>query len=321
MYLIGIDVGGMSIKGGIIDSESGKILVQHAIPTTTQYTKDYSISKDIAKVIDIILAEANMKIDDIVGIGIGQPGSIDSERGVVRYSNNIAIENVPVVDELKVKYNLPIYISNDANCAALGEYVFGAGRGYKDIVFITLGTGVGSGIIIDGKLFEGRSGAGAEAGHMIINVDGEKCNCGSRGCWETYASATALIRQTKAALDDPANKDSYMHEVAKEEGKVSGKTAFIAAKKGDKAGQAVVDQYIKYIAVGLVNMANIFRPDAILIGGGISKEKEYLTKPLQAQLDACTYGGKYNPRVIVKTASLQNDAGILGAAALVIKNN
>lgn len=320
MYLIGIDVGGMSIKGGIVDSESGKILVQHAIPTTAKYTKEYSISEDIAKVIDYILNEANMKIDDIVGIGIGQPGSIDSERGVIRYSNNIALENVPVVDELKKKFNLPIYISNDANCAALGEYVFGAGRGYRDIVFITLGTGVGSGIIIDGKLFEGRSGAGAEAGHMVIVTDGNKCNCGRRGCWETYASATALIKQTAAAMELPENKDSLMYEIAKEEGKVSGKTAFVAAKKGDKGGQAVVDQYIKYIGEGLVNMANIFRPDAILIGGGISKEKEYLTKPLQEMMDTVTYGGKFNPRVIVKTASLQNDAGILGAAALVLKD-
>ena len=320
MYLIGIDVGGMSIKGGIVDSDNGKILVQHAIPTTAKYTKDYSISEDIAKVIDYILNEANMKIDDIVGIGIGQPGSIDSERGVIRYSNNIALENVPVVDELKKKFNLPIYISNDANCAALGEYVFGAGRGYRDIVFITLGTGVGSGIIIDGKLFEGRSGAGAEAGHMVIVTNGNKCNCGRRGCWETYASATALIKQTAAAMELPENKDSLMHEIAKEEGKVSGKTAFVAAKKGDKGGQAVVDQYIKYIGEGLVNMANIFRPDAILIGGGISKEKEYLTKPLQEMMDTVTYGGKFNPRVIVKTASLQNDAGILGAAALVLKD-
>ena len=319
MYLIGIDVGGMSIKGGIVDSDNGKILVQYAIPTTTKYTKEYSISEDIAKVIDYILNEANMKIDDIVGIGIGQPGSIDSERGVIRYSNNIALENVPVVDELHKKYNLPIYISNDANCAALGEYVFGAGRGYKDIVFITLGTGVGSGIIIDGKLFEGRAGAGAEAGHMVIVVDGEKCNCGSRGCWETYASATALIRQTKAAMELPENKDSLMHQIAAEEGKVSGKTAFVAAKKGDKGGQAVVDQYIRYIGVGLVNMANIFRPDAILIGGGISKEKEYLTNPLQKMMDTEAFGGKFNPRVVVKTASLQNDAGILGAAALVMK--
>lgn len=316
MYLIGIDVGGMSIKGGIVDRYNGKIIEQYAIPTN-KYSAEYSISEDIAKVIDFLIVKTGIKFEQIVGIGIGQPGSIDSERGIIRYSNNIALENVPVVEELQKKYEVPIYINNDANCAALGEYVFGAGRGYKDIVFVTLGTGVGSGIIIDGKLFEGRSCAGAEAGHMVIVVGGEKCNCGRRGCWEAYASATALIRQTKAAMD--ANPDSLMHKIAEEEGKVSGKTAFRAAKVGDAAGQKVVDTYINYISEGLINMANIFRPDAILIGGGISKEKEYLTKPLQKLMDGDAFGGKYNPKVIVKTASLQNDAGILGAAALVLE--
>ena len=317
MYLIGIDVGGMSIKGGLVDSESGKILYQTAITTAEKYDTSNSFSEDIAKVVAMVIEGSKVSFDNVVGIGIGQPGTIDSERGVVRYSNNIAIENVPVVDDLHKKgYNCPIYINNDANCAALGEYVFGAGRGYKDICFVTLGTGVGSGIIINGKLFEGRSSAGAEAGHMVIVTNGERCTCGRKGCWEAYASATALIRQTKAVMEKAP--DSMMHEIAKEEGKVSGKTAFVAAKRGDKAGQDVVDAYINYIGEGLVNLANIFRPDAILIGGGISRERDYLTIPLQKKMDAEAYGGEHNPRVIVKAASLQNDAGILGAAALVI---
>lgn len=316
MYLIGIDVGGMSIKGGIVNKIDGKIIEQYSIPTT-KYSKEYSISEDIAKVIDYLIVKTGIKFEQIVGIGIGQPGSVDSERGIIRYANNIALENVPVVAELQEKYSVPIYINNDANCAALGEYVFGAGRGYKDIVFITLGTGVGSGIIIDGKLFEGRSSAGAEAGHMVIQVNGEPCTCGRKGCWEAYASATALIRQTKAKME--LCPDSLMHKIAQEEGKISGKTAFKAAKEGDVAGQEVVDTYINYISEGLINMANIFRPDAILIGGGISNEKEYLTKPLQKLMDSVAFGGGFNPKVIVKTASLQNDAGILGAAALVIE--
>ncbi len=319
MYLIGIDVGGMSIKGGVVDSETGRIVAQYVIPTTEEYTKDYSISEDISKVIDGVIKEWGHPFNEIVGIGIGQPGSIDSERGEIRYSNNIAIENVPVVGELHTKYDCPIYINNDANCAGLGEFIFGAGRGYKDVVFITLGTGVGSGIVINGKLFEGRSSAGAEAGHMVIVPNGVQCSCGRKGCWEAYASASGLIRQTKEIMDKYPN--SLMHKIAKEEGKVSGKTAFVAAKKGDEAGQKVVDQYIEYISIGLINMANIFRPDAILLGGGISKEKEYLTIPLQKKMDAEAYGGKHNPRVVVKAASLQNDAGILGAAALVINNN
>lgn len=312
MYYIGVDVGGMSIKGGLVNKD-GQILSRYTVPTQV-YNKDYSISEDIRKVIEGTMKEDNVAIGDIIGIGIGQPGAIDSVKGVIRYSNNIALENVPVVDELKAYFNVPIYINNDANCAALGEQVFGAGKGYNDVIFVTLGTGVGGGFILNGKLYEGRECAGAEPGHMVIVADGERCNCGRKGCWEAYASVSALIRQTKKAMEkDP---DSLMHKEAEEEGKVSGKTAFIASKKGDKTAQEVVDQYIKYVGEGLINLANIFRPDVILIGGAISKEKERLTLPLQKMLDEQSFGAKFNPRVEVKIASLQNDAGILGAVAL-----
>lgn len=315
MYLVGIDVGGMSIKGGLVTQE-GKIVERAVIETKKEYTKEHSISEDIDKVVKLLMKQHNISEDELLGIGIGQPGSIDSNRGVIRYWNNVPMENVPVVEELQKIYNLPIYIDNDANCAALGEYTFGAGKGYKDLLFITLGTGVGSGIIINGKIYGGRAGAGAEAGHMVIVINGEPCNCGRKGCWEAYASATALIKQTTEAMEkDPT---SLMHEVAKEEGKISGKTAFVAAKKGDKSGQAVVDQYIAYIAEGLINLANIFRPEVILIGGGISKEKDNLTNPLQKYVNDNCFGSKFNPKVIVKTASLENDAGLLGAAALII---
>lgn len=307
----------MSIKGGLV-AQDGKILYKTTIPTAEKYTSNYSISEDIRKVVDAVLAGGKVSIKDIKGIGIGQPGSIDSKKGVIRYSNNIALENVPVVEELKRYFDLPIFINNDANCAALGEYVFGAGKGYSDIVFVTLGTGVGTGFIIDGKLFEGRECAGAEGGHMQIDIcpDAQPCTCGRKGCWEAYSSATALMRQTKKAMDkDPK---SLMHKFAKEEGKVSGKTAFCAAKAGDKTAQAVVDTYIGYISSGLVNLVNIFCPDAILIGGGISNEKEYLTAPIQKAVNEDRFGAKFNPRVEIKTASLKNDAGILGAAALAL---
>ena len=313
MYYIGIDVGGMSIKGGLV-TENGAIVARHTVETQ-RYDENYGIADDLRKVIDGVLAAGNTDLSQIVGIGIGQPGSVDSERGIIRYSNNIPLENIPVVAQLKQYYDVPVYINNDANCAALGEYVFGAGKGYRDIVFVTLGTGVGSGIIIDGKLFEGRECAGAEAGHMVIVCGGEPCNCGRRGCWEAYASVSALIRQTKAAMEkDPS---SLMHEEAAAEGKVSGKTAFVAAKRGDRTAQEVVDKYIYYVGEGLVNLADIFRPAAILLGGAISKEGERLTVPLQKKMNAEAFGSKFNPGIAVKIASLRNDAGILGAAALI----
>lgn len=317
MYLIGIDVGGMSIKGGAVTLD-GQIVYKTAIPTTEKYTAEYSISEDIRKVVDAVLDGAKISIKDVKGIGIGQPGSIDSKNGVIRYSNNLSLEKVPVVAELKRYFDVPIFINNDANCAALGEYVFGAGKGYNDVIFVTLGTGVGTGFIIDGKLFEGRECAGAEGGHMQIDIcpDAQPCSCGRRGCWEAYASATALIRQTKVAMEK--SPDSLMHKFAKEEGKVSGKTAFLAAKAGDEAGKKVVDTYIGYISSGLINLVNIFCPDAILIGGGISYEKEYLTDPIQKAINVDRFGAKFNPKVEIKTASLKNDAGILGAAALAL---
>ncbi|MDE5991360.1 MAG: ROK family protein [Clostridia bacterium] len=317
MYLIGIDVGGMSIKGGAVTLD-GQIVYKTAIPTTEKYTEEYSISEDIRKVVDAVLEGAKISIKDIKGIGIGQPGSIDSKNGLIRYSNNIALERVPVVAELKRYFDVPIFINNDANCAALGEHVFGAGKGYNDVIFVTLGTGVGTGFIIDGKLFEGRECAGTEGGHMQIDIcpDAQPCSCGRKGCWEAYASATALMRQTKVAMDECPN--SLMHKFAKEEGKISGKTAFLAAKAGDKAGQKVVDTYIGYVTNGLINLVNIFCPEAILIGGGISYEKEYLTNPIQKAINEDRFGAKFNPKVEVKTASLKNDAGILGAAALAL---
>lgn len=312
MYYIGVDVGGMSIKGGLVTPD-GKIVARYTVPTQV-YDKNYSISEDIRKAIEGTIKEAGISVSEVKAIGIGQPGAVDSVRGVIRYSNNIALENVPVVEELHRYFDMPIMINNDANCAALGEQVFGAGKGYNDVIFVTLGTGVGGGFILNGKLYEGRECAGAEPGHMVIVCGGEQCNCGRRGCWEAYASVSALIRQTKAAMQN--NPTSLMHEEAQKEGKVSGKTAFIAAKRGDAVAQQVVDTYIKYVGEGLINLANIFRPDVILIGGAISKEGERLTVPLQKMMDEQSFGAKFNPRVEVKIASLQNDAGILGAASL-----
>lgn len=316
MYYIGIDVGGMSIKGGIVTKE-GAIISKAVIETRDCYDSDYSISLDIKKVIDELLAKSNIALDEIEGIGIGQPGSIDYDKGIIRYSNNIALTNVPVRDELSKYFDLPVFIDNDANCAALGEYVFGDAKKYKNIVFVTLGTGVGTGIITDGKMIRGRGNAGAEGGHMVIRINGNKCNCGRRGCWETYASVSALIRQTQAAMDK--YPDSLMHKIAKEEGKINGKVSFKAARQGDEAGLKVVKQYMKYVAEGLTNLVNIFRPDVVLIGGGISFEGEYLTLPIQRMVNRNSFGAKYNPKTKVFSASLTNDAGILGAAALIVK--
>ena len=312
MYYIGIDVGGMSIKAGIVD-ETGKLYIKDSVPTLPE--RHYSeIVADMAALCKKIAADLGIAIGEIVGVGMGIPGTINSKAGVITYSNNINFEKVPVVKEFQKYINCPVYINNDANAAALGEAKFGSGKGSRDVVFVTLGTGVGTGIITEGILLEGKMGAGAEGGHIALKMGGELCSCGKRGCWEAYASASALIRQTRKAME--SHPDSLMNEEAAKEGKVSGRTAFLAARAGDAAGLAVVNRYVKYVAEGLINLVNIFRPEALLIGGGVSNEGEYFIRKLQSRVTRFSYGGKRNPYVKVLKAELMNDAGLLGAVAL-----
>ena len=317
MYYIGIDVGGMSIKAGVADI-NGNVLHKTTIVTRGNYDAEYTISNDIHKLIVKLLDEANIPEEKIAAVGIGQAGSIDSERGIINFWNNIPMKNVPVVEELKKWHKMPVFIDNDANVAALGECVFGAAKGLRNVMLVTLGTGVGSGIIIDGKIYRGEYGAGAEAGHMRIVMNGEPCTCGGRGCWEAYASVSALIRQTKAAMEK--HPESMMCSIAAEMGEVNGITSFKAARAGDKAALEVVARYIEYVGTGLVSLQNIFRPQIFLIGGGISKEGEFLTAPLEKFVQDGMFDKETGDPVKIRPAALHNDAGILGAAALAIES-
>ena len=317
MYYIGIDVGGMSIKAGVADI-NGNVLHKTTIVTRGNYDAEYTISNDIHKLIVKLLDEANIPEEKIAAVGIGQAGSIDSERGIINYWNNIPMKNVHVVEELKKWHKMPVFIDNDANVAALGECVFGAAKGLRNVMLVTLGTGVGSGIIIDGKIYRGEYGAGAEAGHMRIVMNGEPCTCGGRGCWEAYASVSALIRQTKAAMEK--HPESMMCSIAAEMGEVDGITSFKAARAGDKAALEVVARYIEYVGTGLVSLQNIFRPQIFLIGGGISKEGEFLTDPLEKFVQDGMFDKETGDPVKIRPAALHNDAGILGAAALAIES-
>lgn len=312
MYYIGIDIGGMSIKAVLAD-ETGKIFAKQSIETDP--FAHYSVTiKAIADLCRDVAQKAGVSIEDVKGVGMGIPGTIDSAKGIITYANNIHFENVPLVKEFGKHIKAPVYIGNDANVAALGEGVFGSGKGSQDVIFVTLGTGVGTGIITSGKILEGKGGAGGEGGHVTIKMGGVMCSCGKRGCWESYASATAVIRQTKQAMEK--HPDSLMHQIAAQEGKVSGRTAFEAMKAGDKAGAKVVADYVKYVAEGIINLVNLFRPDVVCIGGGISNEGDYLMKRIERRVNRFSYGGKHNPKVTVKKAALLNDAGVLGAVAL-----
>lgn len=315
---IGVDIGGMSIKAAVI-TEKGEILSKAVAETKVNqhYSKTvddiYLLCKEVARLAGLDLEK------DISGVGMGCPGTVWTEKGIIKYANNLNFENVPLTEEFGKYSKLPCYADNDANCAALGEALFGGGRGYTNSIFITLGTGVGSGIILNGKVWSGAYGAGGEAGHMVIRTNGEQCTCGRKGCWEAYASATALIRETKKVMEN--RPDSLMHKVAAEHGKVSGRTAFTAAKMGDTAAKRLVKKYLENIAEGISNLVNIIRPDVVLIGGGISNEGEYFIKRLQKLVDKYNYGGGMNPSVPLKRATLLNDAGVVGAAALAMNKD
>ncbi len=311
MYKLGIDLGGTNIVASVVD-ENYKIISTAKRKTNCPRPAE-DIMDDIAAVALEAIAEAGLEKSDIDAAGIGSPGAIDPVNGIVCYANNLGFINVPVSDMLKERTGIDFYIENDANAAAYGEFLAGAGKGTKNFIMITLGTGVGGGVIIDGKIYSGSNYAGGELGHTVIAVDGEVCTCGRLGCWEAYASATALIRQTKQAMI--RYPDTIMWKLVDNDIEaVSGRTAFDAMRAGDAAGKMVVEKYVQYIAVGIANNINIFQPEIICIGGGISKEGELLIKPVKEIVAGENYARNIDKKAEIKTAELGNDAGIIGAA-------
>ncbi len=315
MYYLGVDLGGTNIAIGLVDEEF-KIVLKDKVPTGASRPLG-DIMDDMAALCASVVKQAGITFDDVAYAGIAAPGSVDPKKGVVRYTNNIKMEKFPICEELKKRIPLKaVYLENDANAAALAEAKVGAGKGHSSLVMITLGTGVGGGIVIDGKLYSGFNYSGAELGHTVIEMGGRPCTCGRLGCFEAYSSATGLIRMTKEKMMD--NASSMMWDLAKNNiERVNGRTAFDAAKKGDKAGKEVVDMYIKYLACGLTNMVNIFQPEVLCIGGGVCGEGNYLLKPLIKSIRRAEYGAATQTNFCqIKIAELGNDAGIIGAAAL-----
>lgn len=314
MNYIGIDVGGTNLKAGLV-SESGELLA-------TTKMKIASISNQemlVRTMVDMIreLAEkVGIPLSEIASVGVGVPGAVEIRSGMLLYTCNLPLRNVPLRRLFHKHLRMPLYIENDANCAALGEYYVGAGRDSKRFVMVTLGTGVGGGIIHNGKIFHGSNGMAGEVGHMSIAYGGRPCPCGRHGCWEQYASATALKRLTWEMMEQ--RPESILRQVVEENnGIVSGQSAFIAARRGDEAGQEVCRQYIDYLSTGIVNLVNIFQPDTLAIGGGVSNEAdEYLLQPVQRQVARETIPCNHDKMTHIVKAQLGNDAGIIGAALL-----
>ena len=313
MFRIGIDLGGTKIAVGVVNTETFEIVSKAQVSTNLPAPPE-KIVETIEHVTREAVKIANLTMKDIETIGIGTPGSVTDD-GVIEFSSNFGFNNTPLKKMLEERFLKPVYIENDANCAAIGECVAGCGHGVKNFIAVTLGTGVGGGIISNGKLITGVNGAAGEIGHFVIAMDGHPCPCGRRGCFEQYASATALIRQTKAALNQDTNHESKMWElISNDIEKVNGKVPFDAMNMGDEIAKNVVDRFIEHLACGVTSLVNIFQPDIVCIGGGLSKSGDDIIVPLRKIVEIERYTRHTDKQTEIYAATLGNDAGIIGAA-------
>ena len=317
MYRIGIDLGGTNIAAGIVDKDLN-LLYTASVPTGAD-REPALIMDDMAALCRKLCADHDIALSEIESIGIASPGIANHDTGVVEYANNLPFRKFPIAQMLRERLGVErIRLENDANAAAWGEAVAGAAKGTSNSIMITLGTGVGGGIIIDNKVYSGFNYAGAELGHIVIEVNGAQCSCGRKGCWEAYSSATGLIRMTKEKIEEceKAGRPTLMKKMAEEKGKVSGRTAFDAKRAGDEAAAEVVDKYVLYLAEGLSNIVNIFQPEVVSLGGGVSNEGDYLLDLLMPEIRERVYGGNIVLATKICVAKLGNNAGIIGAAML-----
>ncbi len=313
MYYLGIDLGGTNIAVGVVN-EDCKIVAKANSSTATENAEQ--IADAMAATARQALEKAGITLADVPWVGLGSPGTVNKATGIIEYANNLPFRDTPMQQMLSQRLDgKPIYMENDANAAAFGEYMAGALKGAKDAIAITLGTGVGGGVIIEGKIYSGSNFAGAELGHTVIVADGWPCTCGRLGCWEAYASATGLIKMTKLHMDEAPKDAPLWTIVGGDIDKVNGRTAFDAMRQGDPVGKKIVDEYVKYLSVGLINMINIFQ-DILCVGGGVGNEGENLLAPVRVIVEKEQYGHNPNAKTKICKALLGNDAGIIGAAML-----
>ena len=311
-HFIGIDLGGTNIAAGVV-SEDGALLCKTSVSTGASRAAE-EIVADMARAAQQCLAGSGFSPAQIDAVGVGVPGAVNDAEGMVLFTSNLDWRNLPLSDMLARRLGLPVHLGNDADCAALGETVAGCGKEYESALMITLGTGVGGGLVSHRKLFTGLSGVGIEPGHFTLVAGGIPCGCGSRGCFEVYASATALIRQTREAMI--THRDSALWDQVDSVEQVTAKTPFDAAALGDPVARAVLDQYQEYLAAGIGGIVNLFRPHAVIIGGGVGNQGETLLVPLRKKLKKYCYASQYIEPPKLISASLGNDAGIIGAALL-----
>lgn len=315
MYYLGIDLGGTNISAGLVD-ENYNIILKEECKTKIPRSES-EICDDMVSLIYKILDKTEVSLSDVPFIGIGSPGSVNKKTGIVEFASNLFFHNWKLKNMIRERIKKDIFIENDANAAAYGEFIAGSAKGVKSAIIITIGTGIGSGIILDGKIYGGINYTAAEVGHMVISPDGRSCNCGRKGCFERYASATGLILTTKEALINTYKNDTIIWDIIEHDiNNVDAKTSFTAMKKGDKLGKQIVDKYCKHLSLGLVNIINIFQPEVICIGGGICREGDLLLNPIREYIKKERYSKYATKQTKIYKATLGNDAGIIGAAFL-----
>jgi len=306
---IGIDVGGTNLKAGLVD-DGGRLLAVRREPL--RFDGPEQFAGTLARLVRETVQEGGVSLTEVRSVGVGLPGAVDGEE--ILYTTNIPMAHVRLGELFRGYLDIPMYLGNDADCAAVGEYLYGSGRDARDFVVVTLGTGIGGGLILGGKLHTGM-GSGGEVGHLATHPGGELCNCGRQGCWERYASATALIRQTRAAME--AHPDSLLYAVAEENGAVDGRTCFAAALRGDAAAKAVCQNYVRELAYGVVDLVNILQPECLALGGGVAAAPDQLLLgPLRELVDRECFANRGGRLTRIVRAELGNDAGIIGAAGL-----
>ncbi len=316
-YYIGIDLGGMSAKAGLMNEE-GNVLCMARCETCAEDAPEVT-ARHLAELADQLIEDQEIDREEVAAIGIGSPGVINSESGSVVIWSNFHWTNVPLARLVSTHAKLPVYVTNDANAAALGEAKYGSGKGYGDSVMITLGTGVGGGIVFGGKLFEGYRSAGGELGHTVIHKGGRLCTCGRKGCFECYASATALKRETRVAMEK--HPESLMWKITPRLEDVNGRTPFDAARAGDKYGKRIVRDYVENLGEGIANIVNLLRPQVIILGGGVSNEGEYLISRVRQFVVKNIYASEAYAALDIVRASLGNDAGLYGACAYAMERS
>ena len=312
MLYIGIDVGGTTAKAGVVD-EAGQILYKSSCKTGIE--RDFeNIAADMAELCRHIVRESGHEMAEVAAVGVGIPGEQSPKTGLVAFCNNLGWVDVPLMQRLRDALGLPVYVDNDANVAALAESAFGASRDVKSSILITLGTGVGGGIVRDQRIHTGAHGVGGEIGHMVVVVDGEPCNCGHRGCWEKYASATAIIRMGRALMEEKPDC-ALARQMGGDAANLNAKAVLDLAKAGDADCAGIFETYVKYLCVGLANLINIYDPDMLVLGGGVAHAGDFLLDAVRDELRKHVYCPAL-PYAKVELARLGNDAGIIGAAML-----